>query len=114
MKTINNWGFIKYLQIEFQNPFANWVCKYRCKKAAKRWNEDLDIINTLYIPISKKENPAFYWAQLVTQEIFMYIRLGKQVGPKEFNDLCERRGFDIDMKDYLKDMIKYVGLGKNL
>lgn len=59
-------------------------------------------------------NVNFMWSQLVWQEIGMWIREGKQVNKDEFNWMVKRRGFDNYMENYLKELLKYVSLGKEL
>ena len=88
-------------------------CRLCQNLSFKKWNKDLPKLNS-YVKLSKKENASFYWRLLVLQEIGMYIGLAKQVTKEDFNWLCNRRGFDIYMRYYLKTMIIFVGLGKEL
>lgn len=111
---IQNWGFIKYCQIEFQNPFANLIYKFRLKKTCKYWNDNIEYINTCIKYNQDKENYSFKWTQLVNQEGFMYCKLGKQVEKRELLELCERRGFTEEMTCFLINWLKYIGIGKNL
>ncbi len=103
----------KEFTITIKNPIYDIITKYRLKKSVKKWNKDLNKINS-YIRMSKKEDAYFYWTSLVWQEVGMYIWLAEQVTKKEFNELCERRGFDTPMVNYLKTMMIFVGLGKEL
>jgi hypothetical protein len=57
---------------------------------------------------------AFYWSQLVWQEVWMYISLAVQVDWDEYEALCKRRGFDAMMREYLAAMLIHVGLGRKL
>lgn len=93
------------------NIIKQFICDKRLDKAIKKWNRDIEIITT-YINTCQKDNPYFYWKQLVWQEINMYIRLDEQVTKKAFQCLVKRRGFDKYMVNYLREMIIYVGLGK--
>lgn len=51
---------------------------------------------------------------LIQQEIWMYNKLGEQVDPDEFDELCQRRGFNDTQKEELKLKIIESGLGDNL
>ncbi len=88
-------------------------CSRRLNKAIKKWNKDIGSIK-IYMKLSQKDDPYFYWKQLVWQEIDMYIKLGEQVTKEDFNCLIKRRGFDKYMINYLREMIIYVGLGKEI
>ena len=85
----------------------------RLRKACAAWNDDITLIRAVASE-SGTPNAVFKWGQLVWQEIWMYISLGKQVDPVEFHELCERRGFDWAMCEYLRKMLVRVGLGKRL
>lgn len=113
---LENFGPFKLLEIQWQNPFRNLIYKYRFNKAIKKRSKDRFLFYSLdkNEEIKFPENYWFKWSQLVEQEIFMYIRLGKQVELKEFYDLCQRRKFYPEQIKYLREIIKYVGLGKNL
>lgn len=109
---IQNWGPIKYLKIELQNPFANFIFRRRWNKYAKKWNSEHfqqeELVKTY------EKDGGFKVYQLVKQEIEMWIRLGKQVCLDDFIDICVRRGFNAWTSLYLKNMLKYVGIGDNL
>ena len=51
---------------------------------------------------------------LVRQECEMYCLIGGEVENEEFKELCQHRGFDKDMKEYIRGTMKYVGLGGKL
>lgn len=109
---IQNWGPIKYLQIELQNPFANFIFRRRWNKYAQKWNSEYNQQEKLVKTYEKNGELKVY--QLVKQEIEMWIRLGKQVEPKDYTDICYRRRFNAETDFYLKTMLKYVGIGDNL
>lgn len=112
MKIIENYGFIKYLKIEFQNLFRNIIYKYRLKRAIKYWNKNLNFINRCIQYNKEKENYSFKWTQLIYQEGFMYCRIGKQVDRNELLELSKRRGFTEEMLCFLVNWVKYIGLGE--
>lgn len=78
----------------------------------KKWNEDIYFI-LKKIQASELDD-IFKWDHLVKQECEMYCVLAEQVDKKEFDALCKRRGFNEDMKKYIIDMMKHVGLGNKL
>ena len=102
---------------------SNLFIQHRLNKAIAQWNNDLPYINACikeyddkYPPGGKEENykpsRAFYWGQLVLQEIKMYIRLDEEVTIAEFTQLCTRRGLALKEQNYLQLMLQYVGLMK--
>ncbi len=95
------------------NNIKRFFSYRKTEKAREKWNKDVNIIIN-YINSSKKKDATFYWSQLVWQEITMYIKIGEQVRKDDFNWLVNRRGFDKDMINYLRNMLIYVGLGKNI
>jgi len=97
--------------ITIPNPLALWLLWRRLNKAAKKWNADVERIRC---DAATTPDGTFKWSQLVWQEIDMYILLGEQVQPEEFEYLCKRRGFTPAMCVYLKEMMVSVGLGKKL
>jgi hypothetical protein len=97
--------------IRIPNPFARWQHRRRIVKATDKWNSSVDYIMS---EAKKTEDGSFKWSQLVWQEIWMYIGLGEQVEPSEFDTLCRRRGFTPAMRWYLQEMMIHVGLGKML
>mgnify|MGYP001614724932 CR=1 FL=1 len=111
---LENFGPIKLFNLELQNPFRNVIYRYRINKANKKRNKDLNIINSLIVRNRNVENYEFKWDQLVWQEIWMYCKIGEQVTETELSSLCDQRGFDLTMNIYLTNMLKYIGLGKNL
>lgn len=87
------------------------------KKCYEKFTNDLVLIGDI-IKL-KGDDPevlteaVFKWG-LVRQECEMYCIIGEVVNKKEFYELCETRGFDKDMRQYIIGMMKYVGLGDNL
>lgn len=81
--------------------------------AAQKWNADLSTIQGK-AEASVDEYAVFKWSELVWQEIQMYVFIGEQVTPDEFDWLVKRRGFDTLMIDYLKEMLGYLGIGAAL
>ncbi len=86
-------------------------------KCQERITKDIIIIGQVIK--SKSNDPkvltdyVFKWS-LVRQECEMYCLIGEVVEAEEFELLCERRGFDQDMKEYIRGMMEHVGLGDNL
>lgn len=66
-----------------------------------------------YISINESidNNYSFKWTQLVIQEIYMYNSLNEDVQISEFNDLCKRRGFYPEQKQFIIDAMIHIGLG---
>jgi hypothetical protein len=93
------------------NLFKRWRIRRRMARACNKWNAELDHIK---VEMSKSEDAMFKWNQLVWQEVWMYIRLDEPVDPEEFRLLCDRRGFTPEMRYFLVDMLKHVGLGRRL
>lgn len=87
------------------------------QKCQERITKDLIIIGQVIK--SKSADPkvlteyVFKWG-LVRQECEMYCLIGEEVEVEEFDFLCEQRGFDKDMKEYIRGMMVHVGLGENL
>lgn len=86
-----------------------------------KWNSDLGRLNLLLKRSEddeddeeRKENVFFKWNQLVKQEIDMWILISSDYGGKitlgDFNYVCERRGFDKYMIDYLKECLDYLSI----
>ena len=97
----------------------NPLYKYRINKYVKKWNSDIPYINEciaedkLYLEthgMAEKSDRYFYWKQLVTQEIEMYIKINKKVTTDDFVWLCKRRGFTINEQSYLHYMLQYLRL----
>lgn len=86
-------------------------------KCQERITKDLIIIGQVIK--NKSADPkvltdyVFKWS-LVRQECEMYCLIGEEVEVEEFELLCERRGFDQDMKEYIRGIMEHVGLGNNL
>jgi len=98
------------LTIKIKNPFFYWMFKRRIKKAVAKWNADLEWINRQAV---NRENGFFIWQQLVWQEINLWISIGDPRRPKEeLAELVKRRGFSLDERLYLKDMMIHVGMWK--
>jgi hypothetical protein len=107
----------RYIKVAFDfdipNPIGLLIYRWRARKAVYWWNHNLWFINNL---IRKNQNLPYYvfkWDQLVQQEMWMWIRLAKKVNRKKFDDLCQMRGFDGDMKWFLKVFLKEVNLWAN-
>ena len=109
----------KFVRIYWQSL---WY-KYRINKAINKWNKDIPYIqkcidedNKVLPEIPEGESyrthRLFYWQQLVWQEVKMYIRIGQPVDLKEFIQLCSRRGFTLNEQNYLRDLLRHVGLWK--
>jgi len=87
------------------------------QKCQDRITKDIVLIGTVIK--SKSSDPkilteyVFKWG-LVRQECEMYCLIGEEVELEEFNLLCERCGFDKDMKEYIRGMMGHVGLGGQL
>jgi hypothetical protein len=85
------------------------------EKFNEKWNSDLPwILEQIKKGTKKDKDCAFKWSALVIQECQMFAILGKQVPKSEIDWLCERRGFDKTMRNYLFCMADYMGLGKKL
>lgn len=101
----------------FRNLILSLIINYKYNKAVLKWNRDFSYIqkcvddyNTTYNP--EPPGRAFYWNQLVWQEIRYYIRVNEKVSIDDFSWLCSRRGFTLDEQNYLQNMLEYVGLWK--
>lgn len=110
---------VKFIRARWQDHCFN----NRIVKAINKWEKDIPYIKKCIdednktlpvIPKGESYRPhrMFYWNQLVWQEIKMYIRLGKPVDLKEFIWLCDRRGFTLNERNYLKAVLQHVGLWK--
>ena len=87
------------------------------ERCQERINKDLILIGQV---IRNKSNDpkvlmelVFKWG-LVRQECEMYCLIGDEIENEEFEELCQCRGFDKDMKEYVRGTMKYAGLGVNL
>lgn len=80
------------------------------------WNANLDEINkniSENMDFDKWLNETgFKWQQLVWQEIDMWARINRPVYKKEFEIICERRGFNNKQKDFLVEALRLAGLDK--
>lgn len=101
----------KEYKFTIKNPPAVWLSNRRYAKVAKKWNSDLKQMN---IWAKETKDGLWKWDQLVWQEIIMWVSMNKQVGQKELDHICEIRGLDENMTDYLREMMKHIGLGKEL
>lgn len=107
-------GLFKKIGIVWgMNPWKRFIYKRRIKAVCKKWNKSASYI-TARIQASEDPNAGFKWNQLVTQEIFMWCRLEKQVTLEEFEYISRMRGFDQHMRVFLTDLVKLAGLGKQL
>jgi len=93
------------------HQYKQYLFKKRITKAVKKWNKDLIYIQSQTL---LTENGEFKWGQLVWQEIDMYCRLGKIVDNEELDWLCQRRGFNVEMRMYLVCMLQHIGLYPSL
>lgn len=93
------------------------VIRYRLWKVVKKWNKDLSWIrDQIEKPYGSKESivSQLKWEHLIFQEIKMRILLGIQVARKDFDFICDRRGFNGDQRSYLRRLLKVAGLDKLL
>jgi hypothetical protein len=97
----------------FSLPNLRIKQKIRLWFAIRKWNRDVPFISNC-IRTSTTDDAQFKWVQLVWQEIWMWIALGKQVPQKEFDLICDRRGFDDPMQKYLREMLRHVCMGSKL
>lgn len=94
-------------------------------KAVEKWNGDEERIKEYVKELEKTINDAyFYWNQLVWQEILMYISIVSRNGTlddegnytiaeieiDDVENICDRRGFGDNERNYLYEMIKYLGI----
>lgn len=105
----------KYLRISsasFKNPLFYLLRRRRLKKACAKWNADIvPLINARADCAEADRTEILMWDCLVWQEIQMWILLGsRQVVKDEFDWICDRRGFTAEQREYLKEMMKHVGL----
>jgi hypothetical protein len=73
----------------------------------------VDSLNDKELLKSDVTKYVFKWT-LVKQECEMYCLIGDEVDPKDLKFVCKRRGFDNDMKKFIVDMMRHVGLGEKL
>ena len=74
------------------------------------WNARVDFMEQI---IEAAEDPIqehFKWAQLVWQEIVMWIQIGKEIEADDMEFICDRRGFSAVQRQTLKDAMAHVGL----
>jgi hypothetical protein len=102
------------LLVAFQGNKESEKALERCQE---RITKDLILIGQV---IRNKSNDpkvltelVFKWG-LVRQECEMYCLIGDEIENEEFEELCLCRGFDKDMKEYIRGTMKYAGLGGNL
>lgn len=78
------------------------------EKARDKFLDDGDYIGaeTEKAKRAGDERAVLKWS-LLWQEIAMWIRIGHCV---DFNELCDRRGFNPVQRKYLKDMMEYLEL----
>ena len=100
-----------------KNPLYN----HRMAKYVKKWNSDRPYIKRCITEdkialenagLSEKANRYFYWNQLINQEIAMDIKINKKVTTEDFIWLCDRRGFTVNERNYLRSMLQYLKLMK--
>jgi hypothetical protein len=87
---------------------------YRMTKATKYWNDSEALIKKNIEDFKNDENIFFKWDQLVWQEIWMFIKLHKQVTNEEILWLVNRRGYNKVQHKFLIEIMRHVGLGKKL
>lgn len=73
------------------------------------WNNNVNNINQA-IDSSQDTFEAFKWTQLVWQEMWMWIKLGKKVSLAEFEEMCKTRGFDEKMRIFLCEFLRKTWL----
>lgn len=96
------------------------IAQEALEKFNKKLNEDLpliakkikDVMDDKKYPKDYVKKYALKWT-LVRQECEMYCLIAEPVDKDEFGLLCERRGLTKNMRDYIIEMMKYVGLGDN-
>lgn len=82
------------------------------KRGAEFWNSKREYINDILAHSTDLNSDSFNWNQLVWQEIWLYASMAKPISEtKDFYPLCERRGFNKEQKDFLKEAIEYMGIG---
>jgi hypothetical protein len=68
--------------------------------------------------LPENENMDFkvdgFTAMLIEQEIGMYHSLGKDIEQDDFDWLCQRRGFNVNEKNFLAKVMRKHPIGKNL
>lgn len=92
------------------NPIGILQNKWRKRYIYKKWEDDTAIIK-IYAKDSKFGK--VYWEHVLL-EILAYSRLGEQVSEVELRDRCEIRGFDSEMRKYIRTILREIGLGKRL
>lgn len=90
--------------------FKDLRIKKRNKSFCHYWNLNVPLINQL---IQKGED-AFKWNQIVSQEVFFWIRQDQQVSQRDYDHICQCRELTKGMRVMLCNSLKYVGLGNNL
>ena len=74
------------------------------------WNERAPEIEERIRTSNDPKDDAFYWGQLVWQELDMYERLGQRVTEEDLNFIILRRGFTEEQQRYLREGLIHLGL----
>lgn len=82
----------------------------RLGKAVRFWDSRLDEILRSIAHSGDRFEARFKWAQLVWQEIWMFINLDKPVADGELRWINRRRGFTRHQRRFLDQALRHVGL----
>jgi len=112
MNLLTDRNFEIYLNIP--NPIANFLIKKRLKILNKYWVENITKIESDIKTKENKKNPhySFKWTQLVTQELRMWVLIGKLVSNEDLEDISSRRGLSKFQIEFIKDALTNVKLYK--
>ncbi len=91
------------------------------KKFNKKLHKDLplitkkikDVMDDNKYPKDYVTEYAMKWTS-VRQDCEMYCLIAESVDKEEFEKLCEDRSYTRNMRDYIIEVLKHVGLGDNL
>jgi len=113
--------FLLGLECQMTKMYTEMAEKY-----CEIWNLHIPIIMD-YINRENDENAKFKWNHLISQEIKMWMRIcvfqncvidyknekykHGIVTVEEFDEICSRRGFNIDMINLIVDILKFIGIG---
>jgi len=102
---------------------GNYPAEHYLRKLHEKWVQKyngiikkikiVDSLNDKELLKSDVTKYAFKWS-LVKQECEMYCLIGDEVDSKDLKLVCKSRGFDKEMKKFIIDMMKHVGLGEKL
>jgi hypothetical protein len=83
-------------------------------KAVVKWNADIPRIEGYIKSAGDLPHNQFMWDTIVWQEILMYMMMERPVEFEDFQFIVDRRGLDENMKNYLKEMLIFLGIGNYL